>query len=604
MTRREREPHREIADDLAADAPQLDVFRRARIERDLLQALRARVEASPRIEIAARLDGDRATDSMTSGIMDTPLASAGGGSATRISGVRALDAARSGKLDAWGAAEDLGTMRDVADARSIRRVAENPRAEVDTGAPSASALTGSALLRVRRRDRRGGSWFALGIAASVMLGIGAVAWERVQPRREAVAHFTIRGSGNASGAVHVGGTLEVAAGDRANVRVGNAELDVRSDASLHFVAIAANDLALRLERGSLDVAFHPARRGEESLVVDTKAVRVEVVGTVFSVVADATSTRVSVSEGAVRVVPRATDGSPGQSAVMVRAGESVVFDLSEPMADVAESAVVAEFAAPEEVANGIDVDLRLSADALAEAADLVGAANEPNEDSATELPGAGRESTADRGSTAGRESTARAAPQSATRARARRTHGTHSTAVASSVGLPPPSDPMADATSPVRADSERATPAVEPRGGPLESARVLLMESRYAEALEQLEQLSQSSADVEVRIEALSLIGDIFGYHRGQPARAVQAYRAAIALADRPIAESEAAQEALYSLARLYERRLRDSERARAEYRRYLEAGGSAHSLAAQRAVCRLGGLELECASHDLGSVH
>jgi TolA-binding protein len=64
---------------------------------------------------------------------------------------------------------------------------------------------------------------------------------------------------------------------------------------------------VRLERGAVDVAFHPAERGREHLVVETDSARVEVVGTEFIVELEPRGgTRVEVRQGLVRVTPRGT----------------------------------------------------------------------------------------------------------------------------------------------------------------------------------------------------------------------------------------------------------------------------------------------------------
>jgi hypothetical protein len=92
------------------------------------------------------------------------------------------------------------------------------------------------------------------------------------------------------------------------------------------------------------VAFHPARKGEQSLSVETGSARVVVVGTRFAVEVDAQrETRVSVSEGVVRVEPRR-----GGPALLVRAGERLSVPVeAEPQLSKEQPPAAAESTAAE-----------------------------------------------------------------------------------------------------------------------------------------------------------------------------------------------------------------------------------------------------------------
>ncbi|MEZ4250296.1 MAG: FecR family protein [Polyangiales bacterium] len=95
------------------------------------------------------------------------------------------------------------------------------------------------------------------------------------------------------------------------------EVEVGPSSRTRFLRLDGNDLAVALDRGSVRVSFHPERRGERTLAIETPLARVEVVGTVFRVNVGSAGTRVSVEEGIVRVVPR--EGSER----FVHAGESL-----------------------------------------------------------------------------------------------------------------------------------------------------------------------------------------------------------------------------------------------------------------------------------------
>lgn len=104
---------------------------------------------------------------------------------------------------------------------------------------------------------------------------------------------------------------------RAHFAERRVEVEVAPSSRARFLRLGGADLAVGLDRGSVRVSFHPERRGERSLAIETPLARVEVVGTVFEVDVDADGTRVHVEEGIVRVVPREGDER------FVHAGESV-----------------------------------------------------------------------------------------------------------------------------------------------------------------------------------------------------------------------------------------------------------------------------------------
>ena len=119
------------------------------------------------------------------------------------------------------------------------------------------------------------------------------------------------------GAFAAGETVRTEEGQRVEVRVTDARVDVTPATAARFVRFDADAVHVAVERGAIEVEFHPQRRGEQSLLVSTPAARVEVVGTVFRVEVDDEATTVRVTEGVVRVTP-----TRGGEARMVRAGEA------------------------------------------------------------------------------------------------------------------------------------------------------------------------------------------------------------------------------------------------------------------------------------------
>jgi TolA-binding protein len=103
------------------------------------------------------------------------------------------------------------------------------------------------------------------------------------------------------------------------VSLAQSRIDIAPESRVRFEKLEHDELRLSLVQGRVDVAFHPEHKGEQRLSVETSAARVLVVGTQFAVETTANrETRVSVSEGVVRVEPRR-----GGQALLVHAGEQV-----------------------------------------------------------------------------------------------------------------------------------------------------------------------------------------------------------------------------------------------------------------------------------------
>jgi hypothetical protein len=113
-------------------------------------------------------------------------------------------------------------------------------------------------------------------------------------------------------------TVETTELEDVTVTLGNTAVRFFHGSRARFGRVDDRMVELRLDQGAVEIQFHPARRGEQTMVLETAALRVEVIGTVFRVEVEAArATRVDVIEGIVRVVPKA------QEARLVRAGESI-----------------------------------------------------------------------------------------------------------------------------------------------------------------------------------------------------------------------------------------------------------------------------------------
>ena len=122
-----------------------------------------------------------------------------------------------------------------------------------------------------------------------------------------------------SGFLTEGQVLESGQHGRVEVALEQSRVDVAPDSRVRFERLGRKELRLALMKGRVEVAFHPERRGEQHMSIETRSARVLVVGTQFSVDVDGQgNTQVSVSEGVVQVVPR----GEGETQ-FVRAGEHI-----------------------------------------------------------------------------------------------------------------------------------------------------------------------------------------------------------------------------------------------------------------------------------------
>jgi TolA-binding protein len=136
-----------------------------------------------------------------------------------------------------------------------------------------------------------------------------------------------------SGAVAEGQVLESGHHGRIDVDLGSARVLMGFGTRLRFDRMSEHELRLSLQKGRVDVDFHPVQKGTQRMVVESLAARVTVVGTRFSVEVDALgNTEVTVTEGVVEVAPRS-----GAEPRRVAAGER--FEVRADDGDDSERAV-------------------------------------------------------------------------------------------------------------------------------------------------------------------------------------------------------------------------------------------------------------------------
>lgn len=238
---------------------------------------------------------------------------------------------------------------DVARARLEKAILQAPR--------------GSAPVKPRsRRPFVAGVSAGLAVAALALLAWFAFAPTPAEPEVAIFEAFTSARDGERP--LREGAFVEgevVTTDDDQHVRAHFAErrveVEVAPSSRARFLRLGGSDLAVGLDRGSVRVSFHPERRGERSLAIETPLARVEVVGTVFEVDVDADGTRVRVEEGIVRVVPREGEERfvhAGES-VRVRQTRTALVGASAEQIAANDSANVDDSArGPDGVSNGAD----------------------------------------------------------------------------------------------------------------------------------------------------------------------------------------------------------------------------------------------------------
>lgn len=189
-----------------------------------------------------------------------------------------------------------------------------------------------------RASERGGRrlrWVA-SVAVSGLIG-GLVVLYGAQHRPEAVgsanlqatpAYFEVRigDAATQTGALVEGQTLASGGHGEVQVHIGATRIDMARESRLRFERITDKELRVSLAAGQINVAYHPTRRGEQRLSVETVSASVLVVGTEFTVAVDpAGGTNVRVSEGVVRVMSRV-----GNDDRVLTAGDETRVDAPAP----------------------------------------------------------------------------------------------------------------------------------------------------------------------------------------------------------------------------------------------------------------------------------
>ncbi|MDD9943108.1 MAG: FecR domain-containing protein [Myxococcales bacterium] len=337
------------------------------------------------------------------------------------------------------------------------------------------------------------------------------------------------------GSVSEGQTLESGRQSHIQIALDRSRVELSRRSRVRFDQLSPSLTELTVGIGRVEIGFHPRVRGKQRMLVQTRAARIRVVGTRFTVDVDGQgNTRVRVSEGVVEVRPRY--GGPTH---FVGAGQDL-----EVMADAGDDG---ERAVRDTLAANLSKLAATSPSDPSPAGD--GAASAPVAPS-PHLGDAAR----------GGEPAQAAPPVELPAVRVRSVVG---------AALPPPS-----------------------ARDMLEVARERLRLGRHAQARGDLHKLAVDAGHPkEYRAEAWTLIAESYTAQGNVP-RAREAYRAASAVAP----ELGVGHNALFALARLLDRYTTDRQAAVLAYEDYLrQVPEGALASQARHALCRLGGYPEHC---------
>jgi ferric-dicitrate binding protein FerR (iron transport regulator) len=211
--------------------------------------------------------------------------------------------------------EALERLRSVAEqewrAQMARRQRLNQRRWAFTGMAAAMVLVAVT-----------GIWFVRPAAAPALFGSLYRADGVIDKRGALLGHRTLR----AGDLVHAGDELMVGSGPVLIAIAGGGTLRI---AARSAVDIMSNG-EIRLEHGTIYVDMPPLPAVSASIAVSTKAGVIEHVGTEFEVMSDASSVRIRVREGRIRL--RGAPDALGQvSVVLADAGTEVVATAGAPI---------------------------------------------------------------------------------------------------------------------------------------------------------------------------------------------------------------------------------------------------------------------------------
>lgn len=178
------------------------------------------------------------------------------------------------------------------------------------------------LLSAVRAGRRASWWtpsraFFMGVSAT-MVAAALFFWLRTDSTNfgggsDALAlRFESRRQGSLveQGVLREGAAIRTGENETAHIRMRESEFDVGAHSVMQFAEVSESRVRVSLREGFVNVGFHPRRRGQEHMTIETPNARVDVVGTVFSVALERDgATRVRVQEGVVRVTESGHEGS-------------------------------------------------------------------------------------------------------------------------------------------------------------------------------------------------------------------------------------------------------------------------------------------------------
>lgn len=238
---------------------------------------------------------------------------------------------------------------EISQARLERSLYEAWRAGAVAEDPARKARAG----RRRRARATWGASVAVAAAAGALIAFGVLDEPALAPYASG-AHYELRmgDGGMQRGTVHPGETLKAGPLGHVDVELGYSRVEIARSSAVRFDRMSAKTLQMSVVEGRIDVDFHPPAKGVQTLAVQTRAARVLVVGTRFSVEVDARGdTSVVVAEGIVEVVPRA-----GGETRRVAAGESVsvLVDPGDAVERAVRDALTDELAEPDLDLSGVD----------------------------------------------------------------------------------------------------------------------------------------------------------------------------------------------------------------------------------------------------------
>jgi hypothetical protein len=202
---------------------------------------------------------------------------------------------------------------DVSRARMERSLVQAWRTHAAARVPLPGSRHVTSRFPIARQVRWAASLAASAVAGALIAFFFVAGDQTNAPPAVGTAHFELRIGDAAvqSGSVAEGQVLESGKHGYIELNLGSARVRMEHDTRLRLDRMSAAELSLSLLKGRVDVDFHPLHKGEQRMLIESLAARVQVVGTRFAVLADDLgNTKVAVTEGVVEVVPRS--GAPSR----------------------------------------------------------------------------------------------------------------------------------------------------------------------------------------------------------------------------------------------------------------------------------------------------